>query len=170
MLLISFLLVGSLAMMIGRMFVPWEDVPDKATINMSIPLGFRERIRLQRINIYAIGFLLLLGAYGHWLSTLQLVLMILLITAILCLPVRYTLTDEGITLGRTALRRWNEFRDVEVKRGRLHLIGADQWRDMDVLLPVNDDALLALPSIQRGLKGAPSRAHRAPQRGAIAHR
>lgn len=137
-------------MMVARVFIPWEDSPTGRELAV-IPLPFRQRVRLQHINIYAIGFLLILGAVGHWVSTLLMLIVILFVTAILFIPIRYTLTEDGLTMGRTPFRRWIEFRDVESRPGRVHLIGAEDWRDMDILLPTTEDSEQVLSVARRAL-------------------
>jgi hypothetical protein len=129
-----------------------------------IPLPFRQRVRLQRANIYAISGLLILGVVGHWVSTLLLLIILLSITAILFIPARYLLTEDGLAMGRTPLRRWIEFRDVELRPGRVHLFGAGDWRDMDILIPTTEDGEQVLAVVRRALlRQRASASRRAPK-------
>jgi hypothetical protein len=146
MILVNSLLLGSIVLMIARVYLPWIDRPNgKILSEFSVP--FKARVRLQRMNIYAVVVLLALGIFGGWLSTLvELVIIFAVMAVLYFVPVRYALTDEGIYLGRTPIRRWIEFNGVELKPNRAVLRGANDWRDMDVWLPRNaqDDGIVAL--------------------------
>ena len=61
-----------------------------------VTLGMRERVRLQRTNVYAIGAVLLIAAVtGDMPTILELVVMVGIL-AILAIPVRYVLTTRGV--------------------------------------------------------------------------
>src|SRR3954447_2230831 len=66
-----------------------------------ITLGMRERVRLQRTNIYAIGLVLLLVTATSSLPLIAELAIIVGVLAILAIPTRYVLTTEGIALNRT---------------------------------------------------------------------
>lgn len=133
MILVNLLLLGSIAMMIARVYQPWEDHPSRDAPG-TIKLPFRARVRLQRLNIYAVVALVLLGTFGGWLSTFTELLTIALVLLALLIPVRYTITGSSITLGRTAPRQWTQFSGAEIRNKRIRLRGNNDWRDMDVWL------------------------------------
>ena len=144
---VSFLLLGSLALMVARVWMPWPRRA-KGKVLVRIPLALRGRVRLQRTNVYAIGGLLLLGSVGGWLPTGMELFTITVVLALLFLPVSYTLTDAGIVVGHTPIRHWSEFRVVQARQGGLRLVGADDWRDMDLWLTGTALADQLLPRIQ----------------------
>lgn len=145
MFIVNTLVLGSIVLMLARVYQPWVDRPGNALIPaFKVPL--RARIRIQRFNAYAFVGLMILAAVSGWLTGPFELFALALAFVVMLLPVRYTLTDEGIVLGRTAVRRWAEFSGMELKAGRVRLKGADDWRDMDVWLPRSgeDEAVIAL--------------------------
>lgn len=149
MVIVNSLVLGSLALMLARVYQPWVDRPEGRVLS-SFKVPFRSRVRMQRFNAYAFVALLLLGAVGGWLSPAFELFAIGLALIVINLPVRYALTDEGVILGRTPVRRWTEFSAIELKPGRARLRGADDWRDMNIWLPrAGDDAGVAAIARQR---------------------
>jgi hypothetical protein len=143
--IVNSLVLGSIVLMLARVYQPWVDRPRDAMIPaFKVPL--RARIRIQRFNAYVFVGLMILAAIGGWLSAPFELFALALAMIVMLLPVRYTLTDEGVVLGRTAVRRWVEFSGMELKPGHVRLKGAGDWRDMEVWLPRSgeDDAVIAL--------------------------
>ncbi|MHB8647511.1 MAG: hypothetical protein ACYDAR_17145 [Thermomicrobiales bacterium] len=99
-----------------------------------IPLRFRERMRLQRTNIYLIGVLLLLGTVGGWLRAPINLIVVLATFVIVSIPVRYTITTDGIARNRVVFRRWEEFSAIANQRGRMLLRGVPGATDFPLLL------------------------------------
>ncbi len=87
-----------------------------------VALTFRERVLMHRVDMYALGVLLILGAVGRWFSTPVEVAFILLSLAIVNLPMRYTFTVEGIACNNVLFRRWKEFEYVRVHGAYLTLM------------------------------------------------
>jgi hypothetical protein len=131
---ISFLIVGSLILMVARIYLPWIAKPDEPIL-MSYVIPFRLRTRLQRANIYSLAGLLLLGTIGQWINPLSLLLTIACTMLILAVPVRYSITKSGIILGRTPICRWEEFSSLEQRSAHVHLNGTGDWRPLNVWLP-----------------------------------
>lgn len=86
-----------------------------------VTLGFRERVRLHRTNVYAIGAVLLLVSVTGGMPLLGELSVIATVLAILAIPTRYILTSEGIALNRTVFRRWTEFNGLRVSPSGLRL-------------------------------------------------
>ncbi|HKD75325.1 MAG TPA: hypothetical protein VKB76_07505, partial [Ktedonobacterales bacterium] len=70
---ISFLIIGSLALMVARVYQPWVKRP-KDTVLLSYVVPFRLRFRMQRANVYALAGLLVLGTIGQWINTTALLI------------------------------------------------------------------------------------------------
>lgn len=51
------------------------------------------------------------------------------------IPASYTLTGDGIMIGRLTFRRWTEFSGVTVRRGRLRLKSISGVRPLVIWLP-----------------------------------
>jgi len=152
---VALLLVSSGMFMVGRIYLPWVGPPDDAVMGRS-RIPFRARVRLQRANVYGIEVILLLGVIGGWLNPLVELLVMGMVMVILLVPVHYTFTRSGIALGRTPLRHWSEFADVEVRPGCAHLRGADGWRDMRVWLPGSAEDARVVALLRRAIQGADS--------------
>jgi hypothetical protein len=157
---ISFLIIGSLALMVSRIYLPWVRQPKEAVL-LSYVVPFRLRVRMQRANIYGLAVLLVLGTIGHWIAPTALLLALGSTLLILAVPVRYTLTTTGIMLGRTPMYAWTMFGEMEPRPARVHLVGTDDWRPLDVWLPRPPDDARALVMIRRCLPAvAPKRSKR----------
>ncbi|MDQ2785061.1 MAG: hypothetical protein M3Y58_08670 [Chloroflexota bacterium] len=98
------------------------------------PLRFRERLRLQRTNVYMIGIVLLLGTLGGWMRAPINLIVVLATFVIISIPVQYTFTTEGIARNRVVFRRWDEFSAIADGRGRILLHGMAGSADFPLLL------------------------------------
>ncbi len=157
---ISFLIIGSLALMVARIYLPWVRQPKEAVL-LSYVVPFRLRVRMQRANIYGLTVLLVLGTVGRWIAPVALLLAIASMVAILAMPVRYTFTTTGIMLGRTPIYAWTMFGAMEQRPARVHLVGTDDWRPLDVWLPYAPNDARVLVLIRRCLPAvAPKRSKR----------
>jgi hypothetical protein len=90
-----------------------------------VTLGFRERVRLHRVNVYAIGAVLLLVSVTGGFPLIGELAVIAGVLAILAIPTRYILTDRGIALNRTVFRLWTDFSGFQLDSGGLELRPAD---------------------------------------------
>lgn len=162
------LLFGCVILLFARWSLPFTPPPAGEPLTR-LPLPLRARVRAQRLNVYSVAAVMLLGAIGGWLSTGAELALVAAMTVALFIPIRYTLTDEEIALGRTAPHRWSAFSDVEVLRGRAVLRGADGAVDLPVWLPgaVADDERIVTLLRQRVRLAARERAGQrgAPRRG-----
>jgi len=111
--------------------------PMSGTALGSVSLGFRERLRLQRVNVYLIGIVLILGTVGGWLRAPLNLIVILAIYVIVSIPVQYSFTTEGVGRNRVVFRRWTEFAGVREETGRFVLLGTDGATDFPLLLAPN---------------------------------
>ncbi len=156
MIIVNSLVLGSIVLMLARVYQPWVERPHDAVIPAyKVPL--RARIRLQRFNAYAFVGLILFASVNSWLSAPFELFAIALGLTVLLLPIRYTLTSEGVVLGRTSVRRWTEFSGMELKPGRVRLKGADDWRDMEVWLPRSGEDEAVIAQLRRRIKVSPVR-------------
>ena len=97
-------------------------------------LSFRERLRLQRTNVYLIGTALLIGGLAGWLPVFVELVVVLGVFAILAIPARYILTDQGIALNHVVFRPWKEFRCIEDAGRSLCLRGFPGYRDFHLIV------------------------------------
>ncbi len=94
-----------------------------------ITLSFRERMLLQRTNMYLIGIVILISVVGGLLAGPLELVAILATVAVLTIPVRYTLTSQGIALNNVVFRSWTEFTGYRDERGSVLLLGAPGQRN-----------------------------------------
>jgi hypothetical protein len=87
-----------------------------------ISLGWSERVRLQRTNVYAIGAVLLLASASSNLPLVGVLAVMTGILAILAIPTRYVLTTHGVALNRTVFRPWTDFSSFEIDAKGIQLL------------------------------------------------
>jgi ammonium transporter len=115
-------LVGSFFMlMFLRVGLPFGVKAEGREI-AQVALTFRERLLTHRVNMYALGALLLLSAIGQWFSLPVEIAIILLALGIVNLPMRYYFTAEGIACNNVLFRQWKDFEYVRVHGARLTLM------------------------------------------------
>ncbi len=127
-----------------------------------ITLGLRERMLLQRTNLYLIGgMILILVVAGVLGGPLELIAFVAVL-GLLLVPAKYTITSEGIGLNTVVFRSWTDFSGYREERGsivlegaegqrnfRLHVTGANRGAAMKAL-----SRLLAPSGVKRGDGGA----------------
>lgn len=122
-----------LVLMLLRVALPLGvRIPGEPVGQITLTLG--ERVRLQRVNVYAIGVVLLVAVLSGELPTAVELLTIVGVGAILMLPARYVLTSDGIAFNRVVFRPWSDFRQIEVAPGRITLIGQPGMRPFRLVL------------------------------------
>ena len=87
-----------------------------------ISLGWSERVRLQRTNVYAIGAVMLLASFTSSLPLIAVLAVMVGILAGLAIPTRYVLTTHGVALNRTVFRPWTDFTGFETDAKGIQLL------------------------------------------------
>ncbi len=137
---------------IGRMYRPLPSGMSGARLWRSpLPL-------LARLRFHAAATMLLVGvsALAWGLGDISLTAVGVVVAAVVILngiPVRYTYTMDGITLGRTPMRRWTEFAGVARRPGGARLQSIAGGRAFTVWLAGTgnaDEAILAMRQLVRG--------------------
>lgn len=114
---------------------------------------------LARLRMHAtaactsVGIAVVLAVYNKdswWLAVVATLSAILLVS----IPVSYTITDQGIRLGKSSFRRWTEFAAVRRAPGGARLIGVPKARGMHIWLSGSrgDDEFLLF--VRQTLKSA----------------
>jgi Amt family ammonium transporter len=120
--MIVWLLIGcTFIFMLMRVGLPFG-IRSEGTSIADVPLTFREKLLLQRTNMYAVGAILILSAIGQWFPTTIEVVLILVAFAIINLPVRYHFTSAGIAYNNVLFRPWKEFEYVRIRGAKLTLV------------------------------------------------
>jgi len=113
---------GMLCIMAARVGGPFGQRVQGAVL-LEHKLTFHERLLLHRHSLYAIGIVLLLGAFTGAVSrSAELIGVLGAFAIVLALPAVYRATERGIALNGVVFRQWNEFERVEQTRTGLRLI------------------------------------------------
>ncbi len=146
------LMLGGVVLARGRAWLPWTERPRGALIRR-VPLPLLARLRMHGVP----AALLLAEATAGWafglLPPVSIALVALTVVGFLLLPAAYTLTSEGIALGRHGFRRWTEFGGVARRAGGARLQAVGGRRGMTVWLGGSrddDDFVLLLRRLVRG--------------------
>jgi hypothetical protein len=149
------LYAAMLFVMLMRVFMPLGTKKSgKVTkvVNLSLP----ERFALQRINLCAIGAVVLMMILFSDMPTGAVILVLLVAQAIMLIPVRCTLTSEGLGLNNVVFRHWSEFTGYASSTKRIVLLGRDGTRPFNLPL-LEDNQKQVLPALRRHLPELPTR-------------
>ncbi|MGH2617104.1 MAG: hypothetical protein ACRDJC_17870 [Thermomicrobiales bacterium] len=145
------LIVATLALF-SRVWVPWgERASGNLVSRQTLSLFGRLRMHGPPAAIVFLISLVLL-ALGR-IGPLTMLLVTGLLALLLALPVRYTMTSQGIRAAWTPFRRWTEFGGVARRRGGVRLQGVAGARPLTVWLSGSrddDDFVLLLRQLLRG--------------------
>jgi hypothetical protein len=141
-----------LMVMLMRVYLPLG-VKVGGKVTQTIGLSLPEKALMQRMNVYAIGGVLLLTAVTGMLPTAIELIVVAVALGILMMPARILMTSEGIALNNVVYRPWNEFASFSCGPRRITLNGRDGARPLHLnLLP--DHQKQALPVLRRHLSEA----------------
>ncbi len=149
---------------VSQIYRPWTSEPTGFVLRQfRLPLSARLRLH----SLWLMGAAILVGlaaAPQVEIGMLPLAIVGIGAIAIAALPVRYTITAEGIYVGRTKLRRWTQFAGLSARNGWIFLQPVADSSSLLVRSPggADGDALLAeLRGLVRlSYKGESSRATR----------
>jgi hypothetical protein len=123
-------------------------------VMLEMPLPLLARLRMHAVpSALALGigiFLVVDGALPTW----SLAIPVLSDLLLLLIPVKYTLTDQGIRLGLGAFHRWTEFTGVRRAPGGARLLGMQRRPGFHIWLSGSrgDDEFLQY--LRQTIKGA----------------
>lgn len=141
-----------LLVMLTRVYVPLGANID-GKVESTVPLSLIERAQLQRVNIYAIGLVLLLTVVSGLMPASGEILIVVIALGILMMPVRCVFTSKGVAINNVLFRPWSDFATFERSDRRLSLVGRDGTRPMRLTL-LRDHQTQALPVLRRHLTEA----------------
>jgi hypothetical protein len=94
-----------------------------------ISLSYRERLLLQRTNLYLIGFVMLIGVASGFLNGALELVAVLATFALTTIPARYTITNSGIAFNNVVYRPWSDFTGYREERRSIVLEAVEGQRD-----------------------------------------
>ena len=106
---------------VSQIYCPWTSEPSGDVVRrFRLPLW--ARLRLHSLWLLGAGILVGLAALPQVeIGPLPMAIVGVGMIAIAALPVRYTITSEGIYVGRTRLRRWTQFAGLSARNGWIFL-------------------------------------------------
>ena len=138
-----------LLVMLMRVYLP-RGTRTTGKVVRVVQLSLVERFHLQRVNLYAIGAVLLLMTVTNTIATGSQILVLLIAQAMLMIPVRCKLTSDGVALNNVVFRPWSEFAGFSVASRRIVLMGRDGTRPMNLPL-LADHQKEVIPILRRHL-------------------
>lgn len=157
-----------LGMMLMRVGLPIGAKVEGRTVR-EIALTFRERVLMQRKNVYAIGIVLLLTAAGGLMAPIAELLVIVATIIVLTLPVRLKVTTTGFAVNNVVYRPMEEFDAVETTKRGLRFVAVSGMRNLDIPLlgAHREEALrvIHLPRASRADRAGARKASSAAPRG-----
>jgi ammonium transporter, Amt family len=156
-----FVLIGAMfIIMLMRVGLPFGAKVEGRPVRQ-IRLNFRERMLMQRVNVYSIGIVLLLTAVSGMLSPLLEMVVIGSVFALLMLPVKCSITTAGVAVNNVVFRPLAEFAAVEESRRGLRLVAQPGVRNLDLpLLGAHRQEALQVIRLPRATRGAAPRGSR----------
>lgn len=127
------LFVLMLFVMLMRAYMP-KGAKRHGKVAHIFKLSLVERFLMQRMNLYAIGFVLFLMTVTSTIPTALEILVLLAAQVILALPMRFILTTEGVALNNVVYRPWSDFVGFSVATRRISLVGREGTRPLNVPL------------------------------------
>ena len=149
---VALILIAVTLTLFFRVWVPWGERASGNLVGRET-LSVLGRLRMHGPAV-AIVFILavVLLAVGK-IGPLTALLAAALLALLLVLPVRYTMTSQGIRAAWTPFRRWTEFGGVSRRRGGVRLQGVAGARPLTVWLSGgrdDDEFVLLLRQLVRG--------------------
>jgi hypothetical protein len=91
-------------------------------------MGLLSRFQLQRLSLFALLTGIAFGVATGWLSSSTAAIVGLLALLALLIPMKYTFTTKGVSIGDGVFYPWNEFsgftaKDSTIKLGRSSIFG-----------------------------------------------
>jgi Amt family ammonium transporter len=149
--MVVWMLVGCFFLfMLIRIGLPFG-INAEGKVIAGVALTFREKLLLHRVNMYALGALLLLSALGKWFSLPVEVALILVTLGLVNLPVRYQFTSTGIACNNVLFRPWKDFAYVRVHGAKVTLVPRDGKSPLHLVVQASRHQEV-LPYFQRFLQ------------------
>ncbi len=115
-----------------------------------VSLNFRERMLMHRMDMYALGGLLLLSAIGQWFPLVVELLIIMVAMGIINIPMRYHFTSDGFAYNNVVFRRWKEFDYIRVNGAKITLMPRNGFAPLNLVV-ISSRHAEVLPYFQRFL-------------------
>jgi hypothetical protein len=142
--LLSFLLIIVLLMSMLTQARPWIKAKIEGKVIQEAPLGFWQRLMFYRSSLLALAMGLILGKVAGWLPDLLLIFAVCFALSILCFPMKYTFTTQGVAVGSAIFRPWREFSGIRLAPRQVILENGSSFGRLTLFVkPASLDKVLA---------------------------
>lgn len=100
-----------------------------------LPVPLPAKVRRQRLPLMLLAVVIVLSAFSGGVLLAMHGGALLTAAALLALPARCVITDQGIKGGWTPFRRWSEFAGLSVRKGDIRLQPLSGLAKLEVTLP-----------------------------------
>ena len=126
---------------------PFVRVPMPGKVLKTLPMNLWQKMMVQRVSLYALGIVLVLGAVAGWLTGPLQWITLLVVFAVLLFPMSYTFTTQGVAVGQAFFRTWDEFTGYARRGSRITLQHSSPLASLPLFLkPGECDAVQACVS------------------------
>jgi hypothetical protein len=144
--MIALLLMGMMAR--AR---PWKKTPPPGKPLQTIPLGFLPRLLTYRSSLLALLTGCVLAILAGWLPFNMAAMVAAFALVVLFIPMRYTLTTQGVAVGDGVFRPWSDFSRIKVGKSSLELAASSNFGRLTLFVkPAEMDNVLKY--VQRHIK------------------
>ena len=148
----ALILIAITLALFSRVWVPWGERASGNLVGRQT-LSLLGRLRMHGPAALVVFLLSIVLLVSGRIGPLTALLVTALLALLLALPVRYTMTSQGIRAAWTPFRRWTEFGGIARRRGGVRLQGVAGARPLTVWLSGgrdDDEFVLLLRQLVRG--------------------
>jgi hypothetical protein len=125
--IISYLLIAFMLMNMMAKVRPWRRSPAPGKFYKSVPMGLASRIRLHRFSLMALTTGIVHGLITAWMPVQTAGMIGVFAVIIVLLPMHYSLTTKGVSMGDGIFYPWDTFSGFISKRSSLELTHPSFW-------------------------------------------
>jgi hypothetical protein len=119
--IIGLVLIIVLLMVMFAQARPWKQAKIQGKVIQVASLKFWQRVQFYRSTLLALAMGALLGRVSGLFSDPVVAMLVCFTLAIVCLPMKYTFTTHGVSVGSAIFRPWSEFSGIQLKPERIIL-------------------------------------------------
>ena len=113
--LFSMLLIAVLLMSMLTQARPWIKAKVPGKVLQIKSLGIWQRMQFYRSSLLALAMGLFMGKAAGWIPDMLVFFAACFALAIVCFPMKYTFTTQGVGVGAAIFRPWSEFNGISLK-------------------------------------------------------
>jgi hypothetical protein len=119
--IVGLILIVVLLMVMLAQARPWRPVKISGKVLQVAPMKLIQRLKFYRSILLALAMGLFLGRASGLLSDTLVAMSACFTLAIVCLPLKYTFTTQGVAVGSAIFRPWSEFTGIHLKAEQIVL-------------------------------------------------